>query len=1235
MEEQIVNISTNIQFSNDSKKVESLFAEEPIGKLNAEQLLRLKINQLHKGKSESELISVIGGHGLGKSFIIDYVLQDKLFFKIQKTDKPLSVWIQLIKDIVYYIQQSDLESMNYWRSTIQTKLQKADLQVLIETIPEINSLIQFKNEKQLTILPTKQYVLLKLLTIITSEMPLIVVISDIDRVSKNFLIEIVEENLVSNLLIISDGFFIDCKNKEAIVIQPFSHKDVEMFLMPLLNNIAQPQSRNLIVQSIYEITLGNVKKIKNLFSSYRNSGNLLFDDEKKEWIWNFDLFENGSFLSTELERNQDIQNMIVKASLLQQPFQFEHLKALAPNENHLVQILNDSQLFLLNRQNNVVQVVSKEFVSNMHKQINVSTIQQMHYEICKSFIEADITLDRIGYHLVRAKDIYFANNEIDEWVYQMLSAIKYVERIQEYGPALEFIELVIQSVTNEWWSNKGELKRETFKQYADLLLYNDKLKRSHEIYNDLLNEYDDMQIHLQLLRIYELLGDYEQALKTSKKIFELLGYKGYEKLTNVRMFFEYKKADYFLKKKKAEELSNCTDEKIKIILQISFKLANMCFKIQHKHWMKWCCLILKESIAHGITEDSAYGFAAYSVILNSLTKKHDVVFYWGKYAISLVPQNTVKHIQIRLLMLLAAETWRKYEVDMFLKPMKVSSKITNKADDWWEKYYIFFKCGLMFKYSYDIKEISNYLMIASKNWNGEQFEQFSKQMYILQYLLRTLQGKPFLPFMGKELIIPQGDLVHTEADRRHVAEQWYTNKYILCFIFERFEEAFEHISIIFTGQSVKSKESLLLSSHYQYYVLIAYEIFNSKNSIEQTELLKMIRKSLKYFKKVVKSNPEHSEHIYYLIKAVYLDLTKNEKTATEYFEEARLAAKKYSLVHDVAIIAELQARRYRRLGDLQFAASYISIALENYNLWGALKKVEILEANSQDLLSLNVLNQSKIDYFSIAMLIQTIAEATTLKELTDQTIKIVLEIMKVDVAAIFLKEDENWYIESQGTFIDFNPFTIGEIKDNYLFLYSIIEQVEGSKEPLVIREIKQSTFVMEQSLIERNVTSLLCYPIVYNNIVLGAIYLENIQISNFNIENQMLCLKLLCNQLAISVNKLNGVKELENEQNKQLDLKDLSKKMKVQLDAYENHERQLKGQLEQTLNIFNLVISQIESSKQLASLDPVYIQTKLSDLHQIMKHLSLEINFNLEKAQKIEEKQPLKEMQKLIDEIKI
>ena len=123
---------------------------------------------------------------------------------------------------------------------------------------------------------------------------------------------------------------------------------------------------------------------------------------------------------------------------------------------------------------------------------------------------------------MQSKDIYFSNEKVDEWLYRMLKAINYIEQLQDYETALAYMELVMESVPQDWWENKRECKRETLEKYADLLLYNDHLKTSSEILNELLVECDDVQIYLKLLRVYELLGDYTKALAISEKIFELL-----------------------------------------------------------------------------------------------------------------------------------------------------------------------------------------------------------------------------------------------------------------------------------------------------------------------------------------------------------------------------------------------------------------------------------------------------------------------------------------------------------------------------------------------------------------------------------------------------------------------------------------------------------------------------------------------------------------------------------------
>jgi PAS domain S-box-containing protein len=364
----------------------------------------------------------------------------------------------------------------------------------------------------------------------------------------------------------------------------------------------------------------------------------------------------------------------------------------------------------------------------------------------------------------------------------------------------------------------------------------------------------------------------------------------------------------------------------------------------------------------------------------------------------------------------------------------------------------------------------------------------------------------------------------------------YFNKLLLCYLFQRYSQALENAALTeeYLGGVAATPLVPLL---YFYDSLARLAVFPEAQKSNQKRFLKKVAANQKKIQNWAQHAPMNHQHRFYLVEAERARVLGKSKDAREYYDQAIALARENEYVNEEALAYELAAQYYLDRGQPHLADHYLRGAHYAYQQWGAVAKVNDLEARYPQAFAQPSLAYATtaaeittsgreapgaLDVTSVMKAAQAISGEIVLEQLLAKLMQIVIENAGAQKGFLILEEEGRLVIEAEGAVDQAQVVTLQsmpiEAPGRAPLSTAIVNYVARTRESVILHDAsREGLFTADPYVIENELQSILCVPLAYQSKLIGILYLENNLTRGAFTPDRVQTLQFLSAEAAISI----------------------------------------------------------------------------------------------------------------------
>ncbi len=371
---------------------------------------------------------------------------------------------------------------------------------------------------------------------------------------------------------------------------------------------------------------------------------------------------------------------------------------------------------------------------------------------------------------------------------------------------------------------------------------------------------------------------------------------------------------------------------------------------------------------------------------------------------------------------------------------------------------------------------------------------------------------------------------------------YYTGlKVMLCYLSGEFEEA---IAVAQAGRasfpSMMGMIAVVRICFYDALALLAHCPMVDRRTRRQ--YLKQARGTHKKLKQWAQDAPENFAHMALLVEAERSRVQcKGLEETHALYGQAIALARQHGFLQDEALANELVGKFWLDRGEETIARLYMTKASQLYSRWGAIAKVRDLEQKYPQLLARPTMptgitlaqtittaatpgtdtdTTSLLDLSSVVKASQAISSEIELESLLANLLGIVQENAGAQRGCLVLEKEGQLLIEAHGE-VSGQAQVLQSLSiegEPLLLAPEIIRYVARTHEDVVLDDAsQQGAFTSSSYVMERQIKSVLCVPLISRGALLGLIYLENNLAASAFTPERVELMRLLGTQASISI----------------------------------------------------------------------------------------------------------------------
>jgi len=780
---------------------------------------------------------------------------------------------------------------------------------------------------------------------------------------------------------------------------------------------------------------------------------------------------------------------------------------------------------------------------------------------------------------------YFIDNQKERLVLAELNlqAGEVAKTTQAYRMAQTYLKTGLLLLPKEAWETHHELTFNLHKTHATTTYlignYQDFEVEIAEIIKRVDTPAEKAETYYILLLQYVRRGKYSKAIEVGKEALLEIGDEIPQE--NFAQLFEEKKQklDTLFESHTIESLANLapltnTIQKIRLKILINSLHVSYLLGYNDLH-VYWTLEAVQTTLEYGNSSLASGAYGNYGMILCSYFKEMKQGYQFAKLSCKLSDhyENQFMICSNYHLMANFVSPWNEH--------LKLSKFINDKAQEAaivantmpYVAYIRLFKLIRQFfqgtnlnKILVSIPKILELSTQHNHNWIADGVRTFD-------LIVQNLTGKTKQRFTFATPEIDEAQFLEKAQNSYSLSSVGYYQllRAMVLYLYGDYGTAFRYICQ--AEKLIGMMNGMFLTVElYFYKSLILTALYYEIAASQQEEFLDELARNLEKLKFWSYHAPENFAARFYLVKAEQARILDKTEEAMNFYDKAITSAEENEYAQINALANELTSKFWMSKNKTKFASIYLKNAHFEYQMWGAVHKVNNLEENYSQYLQKatsrsredfeenayesSSLGAGSLDLFSIIKASQALAGEIVLSKALEKVIRIIIENAGAQRGLLVLPRNKRWMIEAEASTDDTQTNVLQSIPvddvDGYtstpLLSSEIVNYVIRTKKRLLLNDISnRGAFTGLQYVRKMKPKSVLCMPLFNQGKIGGILYLENRLITGAFTSDRLQVLKILSSQILISIQNATLYENLEEkvkERTAELDHK--NKRMAIQ-----------------------------------------------------------------------------------------
>ena len=764
-------------------------------------------------------------------------------------------------------------------------------------------------------------------------------------------------------------------------------------------------------------------------------------------------------------------------------------------------------------------------------------------------------------HLNLGVELVTSQQERDEIAKLNLFAGQKAKAATAYAAAIKYFYVGREILSANSWQNSYDLTLAIHEEAVEAAYLNGDFIAMEQLALVVLNHAKTV---LEKVKVYDVKiqaagaqGNFKEAITIGLVVLKLLGVILPEEPSQLDIQRGFQETASLYAGQEIEELINLpemTEPVPQAAIYILSSISAAAYIAAPELMLLIVSSMVNLSLKYGHGTWSAFSYAAYGLILCGVVQDIELGYKFGKLSLSLTKRLNTKRGKARAFEVLGAHVmhWKEH----FRETLPIVNEGYQSGVETGEfefaSYCAFFVCDHSYFIGHELTALEHKMATYGNAISQIRRENPFNWVAMFRQAVLNLLGRSKNPsrLIGDAYNEEQWLPLAIQANDRLGIHLLYLNKLILCYLFGEEHQAIQNA--VRAEQYLDGVTAMVVVPVFHFYDSLAHlGVFADASNSEKQALLDRVNTNQEKLQKWAHHAPMNHLHKFYLVEAEKAQVLDQFLEAEEFYERAIAGAAENEYIQEEALAYELAAKFYLERGRLKIAQTYMKEAHYAYTRWGALAKVEALEAKYPQLLpkssatksltstSTTAINftsgshsASALDLATVMKASQVISGEIVLDKLLTNLMKILIENAGAQCGYLILpsqaelgKGDGNWVIQASGA-VDSDNFTVlqsipiesvGAHGCTHLPV-SIINYVIRTHETVVKEDaVRQGKFTNDPYIKQHQTKSILCIPLLDRTKLSGILYLENNLTTNAFIKDRVELLKLLSAQVAISI----------------------------------------------------------------------------------------------------------------------